>query len=146
MSETTAAVGRPVPRREGGDKVTGRARYTDDLVVPGAWYGKTVRSGIARGRIRSITYDPAFDWSRVVVVTAQDIPGDNVVQLIRDDQPALAAAEIHHREEPILLVAAPNRVTLEAAVAAIRIDYDVLEPVFDLAHATETYSTIEISK
>lgn len=146
MSETTAAVGRPVPRREGGDKVTGRARYTDDLVVPGAWYGSTVRSGIARGRVRSITYDPAFDWSRVVVVTAQDIPGDNVVQLIRDDQPALAKIEIRHREEPILLVAAPNRATLESAVAAIRIEYETLEPIFDVANATETYSTIEITK
>src|SRR5436309_11999330 len=94
MSETNGAVGYPVPRREGGDKVTGRARYTDDLVVPGAWYGKTIRSSIPRGRVRSITFDPAFDWSSVVVVTAADIPGENVVQLIRDDQPALAAGEI----------------------------------------------------
>jgi len=146
MSDTTAAVGRPVPRREGGDKVTGRARYTDDLVVPGAWYGKTIRSGISRGRVRKITYDPAFDWSQVVVVTAQDIPGDNVVQLIRDDQPALAAGEIRHRQEPILLLAAPDREMLAAAEGAIRIEYDVLEPVFDVDLATETYSTIEITK
>src|SRR6266702_1942893 len=118
MSDTTAAVGRPVPRREGGDKVTGRARYTDDLVVPGAWYGKTVRSSIPRGRVRSITFDPAFDGSRVVVVTAADIPGENVVHLIRDDQPALAARDIRHREEPILLIAAPDRDTLAAAQRA----------------------------
>src|SRR6266550_1314859 len=91
------AVGRSVPRREGADKVTGRARYTDDIAVPGAWYGKTVRSTIPRGTIRSITLDPAvFDWSRVVVVTADDIPGENVVQLIRDDQPALAHREIRN--------------------------------------------------
>jgi CO/xanthine dehydrogenase Mo-binding subunit len=146
MSETNGAVGHPVPRREGGEKVTGRARYTDDLVVPGAWYGKTVRSSIPRGRVRSITFDPAFDWSRVVVVTAQDIPGDNVVQLIRDDQPVLAAGEIRHREEPILLVAAPDRDTLAAAERAIRIEYDALQPVFDVDRATETYSTVEILK
>jgi CO/xanthine dehydrogenase Mo-binding subunit len=146
MTETIAAVGRAVPRREGGDKVTGRARYTDDLVVPGAWYGKTIRSGVARGRVRNITYDPAFDWAQVVIVTAQDIPGDNVVQLIRDDQPALAAGDIRHREEPILLIAAPDRDTLAAAERAIRIEYDAVEPVFDLSLATETYSTIEISK
>ena len=146
MSDTTAAVGRPVLRREGGDKVTGRARYTDDLVVAGAWYGRTIRSRIPRGRIRSITYDPAFDWAQVVVVTAQDIPGDNVVQLIRDDQPALAAGDIRHREEPILLIAAPDRDTLAAAERGIRIEYDALEAVFDLSLATETYSSIEISK
>jgi len=76
MTNATAspAVGRSVPRREGADKVTGRARYTDDLVVPGAWYGKTIRSTVARGTLRSITLDPGFDWSRVVVVTATTSP------------------------------------------------------------------------
>jgi len=146
MADTSGAVGRSVPRREGDDKVTGRARYTDDLVVSGAWYGKTIRSGIPRGRVRGITYDPAFDWSRVVVVTAQDIPGDNVVQLIRDDQPALAAGEIRHREEPILLLAAPDRDTLAAAERAIHIEYDAATPVLDVDQATETYTTIEILK
>ena len=139
------AVGRSVPRREGADKVTGRARYTDDIAVPGAWYGKTVRSTIPRGTIRSITLDPAvFDWSRVVVVTADDIPGENVVQLIRDDQPALAHREIRHREEPILLLAAADRATLDQAARHVQIVYDRAEPVLDLERATETYSTIEI--
>ncbi len=139
------AVGRSVPRREGADKVTGRARYTDDIAVPGAWYGKTVRSTIPRGTIRSITLDPAvFDWSRVVVVTADDIPGENVVQLIRDDQPALAHREIRHREEPILLLAAADRATLDQAARYVQIVYDRAEPVLDLERATETYSTIEI--
>jgi len=89
--------------------VTGRARYTDDLTIPGAWYGKAIRSTVPRGRIRSITFDPLFDSERVVVVTADDIPGDNVVHLIRDDQPILATrgGEVRHREEPILLLAAP---------------------------------------
>jgi CO/xanthine dehydrogenase Mo-binding subunit len=141
-----ASVGRSVPRREGGDKVTGRALYTDDLVVPGAWYGKTVRSGVARGTIRAIDLDPAFDWSRVVVVTASDIPGDNVVQLLRDDQPALANREIRHQEEPVLLVAAPDRGTLEEAVRHVRIVCDPAPAVLRLEDATETYSAIEIVK
>jgi hypothetical protein len=44
--------------------------------------------------IRSITLDPAYDWggSGVVLVTADDIPGDNVVHLIRDDQPVFDPA------------------------------------------------------
>src|SRR2546427_9211398 len=144
-----AAVGRSVPRREGVDKVTGRARYTDDIAVPGgALYGRTIRSTIARGVIRSITLDPGFDWSRVVVVTADDIPGDNVVQLIRDDQPVLASrdGEVRHREEPILLLAAPNRDLLEEAAGHIKIAYEPQSPVFEVTQATEVYSTIEIAK
>ena len=143
-----AAVGRSVPRREGADKVTGRARYTDDLVVAGAWYGRTIRSTIARGVIRSITLDPAFDWKRVVVVTADDIPGDNVVQLIRDDQPVLASlgGEIRHKEEPILLLAAADRATLDDAAGHIRIEYEAAEPIYALERATEVFSTVEIRK
>jgi len=55
--------------------------------------GTARRSGstVARGTLRSITLDPGFDWARVVVVTADDIPGENVVQLIRDE-PARAGA------------------------------------------------------
>ena len=142
------SVGRSVPRREGVDKVTGRARYTDDLVVPGAWYGCTIRSTIARGRIRSISMDPAFDWSRVVVVTAEDIPGDNVVHLIRDDQPVLApkGGEIRHREEPILLLAAADRETLDDAAGHIRIEYEAADPIYSLEQATHVFSTVEIRK
>src|SRR6266550_8850896 len=147
-SAPPTAVGRSVPRREGADKVTGRARYTDDIAVPGAWYGRTIRSTIARGAIRSIMLDPAFDWSRVVVVSADDIPGDNVVQLIRDDQPVLApnGGEIRHKEEPILLLAAPDRATLEEAASHIHIEYELATAVSDIGSATEVFSTVDIAK
>ena len=143
-----STVGQSVPRREGAAKVTGEARYTDDLVVPDAWYGKTIRSTVPRGTIRSITLDPGFDWTQVVVVTADDIPGDNVVQLIRDDQPVLARlhGEVRHREEPILLLAAPDRELLEEAAGHVAIAYEPHPPVFEVTKATEVYSTIEIAK
>jgi CO/xanthine dehydrogenase Mo-binding subunit len=141
-------IGKSVPRREGAAKVTGAAKYTDDLAIPQAWYGKTVRSTVPRGRIGSITLDPAFDWGRVVVVTADDIPGENVVHLIRDDQPVLARVgdEVRHQEEPILLLAAADRATLEEAARHVLIEYELAVPVFELDAATEVYSTILISK
>ena len=43
-------IGRPVPRKEGRAKVTGRARYVDDITLPGMLYGATVRSPAPRGR------------------------------------------------------------------------------------------------
>jgi len=49
-------IGRPVPRKEGRAKVTGQARYVDDLVFPGILYGATVRSRVARGRIKGISF------------------------------------------------------------------------------------------
>src|SRR6476659_6950808 len=71
-------------RREGPDKLTGTAKYADDLVVPGAWFGATIRSTEPHARLIGVELDDAFDWKRVVVVTADDIPGENVVSLIDD--------------------------------------------------------------
>src|SRR6476660_184003 len=106
------AVGASVARVDGVAKVTGRARYLDDLDAANqAWHGATVRSTIAHGVLEAIDRDPAFDWSQVVVVTAADIPGKNVITLIEDDQPALVpiGGTVRHVDEPIALVAAPTR-------------------------------------
>lgn len=81
-----------------------------------------------------------------MVVTAADIPGENVVQLIRDDQPALAQREIRHREEPVALIAAPDRDTLEGAARHILTEYEELDPVLDLDQATEELARVTIEK
>src|SRR6478736_1047781 len=96
VSVTTPWVGQSVPRIDGTAKVNGTAAYVDDLSVPGALFGATVRSQVARGKIRGIRKDPAFDWTGITVVTAADIPGDNLVALIEEDQPLLADKEIRH--------------------------------------------------
>src|SRR5437899_6998506 len=83
-------IGRPVPRKEGRAKVTGQARYVDDLVFPGILYGATVRSRVARGRIKGISFGEGIPWHEFTIVTAKDIPGENYVALIAHDQPYLA--------------------------------------------------------
>jgi CO/xanthine dehydrogenase Mo-binding subunit len=129
------AVGHNVPRKEGHEKVTGVARYIDDIAVEGMLYGKTIRSTIARGRIRSINFDPAFDWSTVVVADHRDIPGQNYVALIENDQPLLAEAEVRHFEEPIVLIAAESRELVAKAADCIQIEYDELPPVLSIEEA-----------
>jgi CO/xanthine dehydrogenase Mo-binding subunit len=137
------AVGRarPAPaRREGPAKLTGAALYTDDLVTPGAWFGATIRSTEARARLLGIELDPAYDWSRVVVLTAKDIPGENIVNSIKPDQPALADGEIRHHAEPVALLAAPDRATLRAAKRAIRLRTEPLQPVFDPLESEQRFA------
>lgn len=133
-------------RREGPDKLTGAARFTDDLIVPGAWFGATVRSTEPHSRLLGIDRDPAFDWSRVVVVTAEDIPGANIVALIEDDQPALVAVEIRHVMEPVALVAAADPATARAARDAIRLRTQPLPAILDPLLATVPCKTLEIAK
>jgi CO/xanthine dehydrogenase Mo-binding subunit len=120
-------------RREGPEKLTGLAKYADDLVFPGAWYGTTIRSTEPRARLLAIELDDGFDWSRVVVVTADDIPGENIVSLIDDDQPVLVpvGGEIRHQAEPIALIAAADRNTLRQARQHVALRTERLAPVFD---------------
>ena len=126
------SVGRNIPRLEAFDKVTGRALYVDDLKVPGVLHGRTVRSSVARGRIVRIEKDPAFDWNGVVIADHHDIPGRNLVALIEDDQPLLAAGEIRHADEALLLVAHEDPERAEAARSAIRVEVEPLEPVLTI--------------
>ena len=125
-------VGLSAPRKEGRDKVTGRARYIDDISLPDMLYGATVRSRIPRGKIKKITFGPGINWNEFVVVTAKDIPGKNYIALIENDQPCLADGVVNHPEEPILLLAHPDRHALPKAVEAVSIEYDPLPPVFTI--------------
>lgn len=131
-SPTNRIVGAPVPRKEGVDKLMGRARYVDDIEREGMWHGATVRSTIPRGFIRSIGFDRRIDWSEFTVVTAADIPGKNQIQLIVADQPSLADGIVNHCDEPILLIAHPDKHKLRQAVAGVQIEYESLEPVFTI--------------
>src|SRR5438477_6949371 len=120
-------VGASVPRKEGWDKVTGAARYVDDMVLPGMLHGATVRSTIGRGKIKQIHFGPGVDWNEYVVVSAKDIPGRNCIALILDDQPCLASVFVNHTEEPILLLAHTDRHKLRHVVVAVSLD-EVLLP------------------
>jgi CO/xanthine dehydrogenase Mo-binding subunit len=134
-------VGVSVPRKEGQEKVTGTAQYVDDMALPGMLYGATVRSRIPRGKIRKISFGPGIPWDEFVVVTAKDIPGKNVIALIMDDQPCLADAAVNHPEEPILLLAHPNRHLLPQAVDAVSVEYDQLPAILTMEES-ESHSEI----
>ena len=142
---TRPSVDRAPFRREGPAKLTGTALYTDDLVFPGAWYGLTIRSTEAHARLLGIELDPAFDWSRVAVVTAADIPGPNIVNSIQDDQPILVVDEIRHHAEPVALVAAPDRGLLREAAAHITLRTAPLEPVLDPLLSEQIFAHYEIA-
>jgi CO/xanthine dehydrogenase Mo-binding subunit len=134
-------------RREGPAKLTGAAKYADDLVFPGAWFGATIRSTDAHARFVALDLDPGFDWSSVVVVTAADIPGDNVVSSIKMDQPILVpiGGEIQHHAEPLALLAAPDRASLRAAKHAARVGTEPLPAVFDPLAADHVFAAYELA-
>ncbi len=133
MAEHTPPVlGSSPLRKEGRAKVLGAAQYVDDLQLPGMWHGATFRSGIARGRIRTIHFDPDVPWSEYAVVRAADIPGENTIVHLTKDHPCLAAEFVNHAEEPILLIAHPEKTALLRALAGVRVEYDEWPGVFTI--------------
>jgi len=125
-------LGRAVPRKEGREKVTGRARYVDDMTFPGLLHGVTVRSPVARGTLRGIRFGEGIPWGELTIVTAQDVPGTNSVALILDDQPYLAENRINHPEEPVLLLAHRDRCLAEEARRAVTLEVEPLPAVLTL--------------
>jgi CO/xanthine dehydrogenase Mo-binding subunit len=125
-------VGTSVPRLEGREKVTGQAQYVDDMVLPGMLYGATVRSRIARGRIKKFNFGAWIDWNEFVIVSPKDIPGTNCIALIEDDQPCLADGTVNHPEEPLLLLAHPDRHLLPKAVEAVSVEYEPHPAIFSM--------------
>ena len=125
-------VGQSVLRKEAADKVTGRARYVDDLTFPDMLYGATVRSPIARGRLRGVQFGEGIPWHEFTIVTAKDVPGANCVALILEDQPYLVSDTINHPEEPILLLAHADKYLLEEARRAITFEIEPLPAIFSI--------------
>src|SRR5580693_720581 len=125
-------VGTSVPRMEGRGKVTGHARYVDDMVLPGMLFGATVRSRIPRGKIKKFTFGPGINWNEFVIVSPKDIPGKNCIALIEDDQPCLADGVVNHPDEPLLLLAHADRHLLPKAVDAVSVEYEPLPAIFSL--------------
>jgi CO/xanthine dehydrogenase Mo-binding subunit len=122
-------------RIEGLSKLTGAERYVDDLVVEGCLWGMTVRSPVARGRIRGLRFGPGVDWSEFVVVDHRDIPGPNEIFLIERDQPVLAAGETRHVHEPVALIAHESREMVRRAVAEVTVEVDPLPAALDFRAA-----------
>jgi CO/xanthine dehydrogenase Mo-binding subunit len=128
-------IGKSAPRKEGRKKVTGAALYIDDISFPEMIHGTTVRSQSPRGRIKNISFGGDIPWSEFTIVTAADIRdnhGENCVALIRYDQPYLADGAVNHREEPIVLLAHPDKYLLEEARRNVHVEIEALPPVFTL--------------
>jgi len=136
------AVGQNVLRKEGYAKLTGEARYVDDISFDQMMFGKTIRSTVPRALIKSIEFDASYDWSQIVIADYRDIPGANYVALIENDQPLLAQSEIRHCYEPILLIAAETKQLVEQASQHIRIEYEELAPVLSIDDSLACSETI----
>ncbi|KYJ85809.1 xanthine dehydrogenase family protein molybdopterin-binding subunit [Sulfurovum riftiae] len=129
-------VGQSVERVDAASKADGTLRYTNDLAFNGL-YGAIVRSEVAYGKILSIHFDEAFDFSEFVIVDHRDIEGRNVNAMLTDEQPFLAEKTVRFIGEPILLLAHWSKKMLQEAMKHIHIEYEALEPVLTMQESID---------
>ena len=137
-----AAVGQSVPRKDAAAKVSGAARYVDDISFPGMLYARTIRATIPAGRVTGVRYD--FDVSGFTIADWRDIPGRNVVDLITADQPCLVQEDVRHVAEAVVLLAHEDREQL--LKAHVELSYERTEPVFDPRQSTQVHKALVIEK
>jgi CO/xanthine dehydrogenase Mo-binding subunit/aerobic-type carbon monoxide dehydrogenase small subunit (CoxS/CutS family) len=132
-------VGRLVERPDAEGKVTGSAKFADDLTFPGMLHARVLRAGVPHAIVRKIDVDEALSLDGVeAVLTAADIPGRIHHGLIFKDWPVLVGIgeKVRYQGDAIALVAAESPTIAGQALARIKVEFDRLAPVTDpiLAH------------
>lgn len=129
-----SVLGQSLPRVDSWDKVTGKATYVDDMVLPNMLYGKILRSPHAHAKILSIDVSEAQKLTGVkAVITGKDLPKKMYGTDPRfADEYALCRDKVRYIGDDVAAVAAVDEETAEAALDLIKVEYEVLEGLFDV--------------
>ncbi len=138
-AEDYKAIGTRPVRPDGVEKVTGRANFGADLTLPGMIHGKVLRSPHAHARIKSIDVSGALSMEGVLAaVSGTDFP-EQTDDLGRN---VIARDKVLYHGHAVAAVAAITPLLAEQALDAIKVDYDVLEPVLSIDQAIADGATL----
>jgi carbon-monoxide dehydrogenase large subunit len=145
-------LGRARKRKEDARLITGRTRWTDNIVLPGMLHMAIVRSPLAHAKITGINTDAAKKMPGVYgVFTAGDLGAEDIsmpcVWQVTPDMkspkaPPLAVDTVHFAGEGVAVVVARDAASAEDAAGAVEVDYDELPPVLDLEAALADGATL----
>jgi xanthine dehydrogenase molybdenum-binding subunit len=112
MSQEFSVIGKPVPQKDGIERVTGRAKYFADVMTPGTLHCKILRSRYAQADIVNIdTRD------------AEALPGVELV-MTYENFPQVCKKDVHYVGDEFGAVIAVDDETAEEALDLIRVEYD----------------------
>lgn len=142
---------RPI-RPDGVEKVTGRARFGADLILPNMIHGRVLRSPHAHARIKHIDLEPALAIPGVLAaISGADFPGGGIEGEASgegggslDDiaKNVMARDKVLYHGHAVAAVAATSPSIALAALDAIKVEYEVLAPVLDVVAAMAPDSTL----
>jgi 4-hydroxybenzoyl-CoA reductase subunit alpha len=129
-------IGTPRPKVDAYGKVTGRALYADDIMLPRMVYGRLLRSPHAHARILSINARRALELPGVLaVLTGEDLPRKFGILPSSQDEYALAIDKVRYVGDPVAAVAALDPDILDEAMKLIEVEYEVLPELMSIDEA-----------
>ncbi|HUH97034.1 MAG TPA: molybdopterin cofactor-binding domain-containing protein [Anaerolineales bacterium] len=139
-AEKHRVVGQIVMRPDAEEKVTGQAKYSDDLKFEGMLFAAVKRAGIPHGILRRLDVSRARALPGVAaVLTAEDIPGEHNHGLVIYDWPAIVGLNerVRYVGDSVAIVAAQTQEIAEAAVRLIEAEYDPQPVISDPVQARQ---------
>jgi selenium-dependent xanthine dehydrogenase len=134
------SIGARHPRPDAKPKVTGYAKYTDDLYFPDMLHARVKRAGIPHGILTRLDVEKAGQLPGVAaVLTAADIPGEHNHGLVIPDWPSLIGVGERVRTvgDAVAIVAAETREIATQALDLIEADYELLPVISDPVQARQ---------
>jgi len=113
-------------------KLNGSWKFLDDYSYPDMLHGQLFYSKCHHGLIKTIIYPEGYDLSEFTFVSAEDIPGENIVPEPECDQPFMVDGEVFHFGQVIQGIAHPDRKILREFIKQIKVDFDELPAITDI--------------
>ena len=132
ITATKHRIGTSAPRPDGIAKVKGEFEFSSDLSAEGMLWAHILRAPHASATIVAIDLAEAWKVPGVrTILTQDDVPGRKTFGLEHPDQPVFADGVVRYFGEAIAAVAADHPETARLACEAIKVTYEVLEPLVD---------------
>ena len=144
QTKAYSVVGKPAPRVDGIEKVTGKAVYTGDIELPGMAHAKVLRSPLPHARITRIDASKAAKHRGVIsVLTRDDIQELNYrYGATYKDQSIVAVDKVRYVGDPVAAVMAEDPLIAEQALALIDVEYEELPAVTNIEEAVSPGATL----
>lgn len=133
-------ISKSIKRFDTAEKIAGTAKYVADFQFEDMLYARTFRATEARARIKSIEYPQLPEG--YFIVDKNDVPGENIVHVVIDDQPCFADEIVNYIGEPILLVVGPDKEKILDIMSQIKVEYAKLDPIFNIENGLNTLNPI----
>jgi CO/xanthine dehydrogenase Mo-binding subunit len=143
MNDSFSIVGKKVFRQDAYAKVTGQAKFADDINFPGQLFAVMVRIPSAHAKIKSIDYSEVINDSRLIkIIDHSNIPGNKLVGPIRNDQPIFCFDKVVTPGDVICMLIGQNVDELNKLKSKVKIDFEELPVLNDPLKSLEENSPL----